>query len=226
MKKIITLASIVIASISLNSCGGLGSTGSTVGTNQGTAAIGGANAGSLLTSVLSGTGTNVLGTVLGTLLGGYTASAQSLVGTWTYTQPKVVFESNSILAQLGSSVASSKLESTLEKQLSKMGFKAGKSTLTLNQDKTCVLALSGKTLNGTYNYDTGSKILTITGALGMTNVSCTCTMNAGQLFMLFDADKLLSVATSMSSMSSTTSTLSSLLGNYNGLKLGWAMGRQ
>ena len=223
MKKIFSLASIVVISLSLNSCGGLGTSGNTLGNG---ALTGNSAGGSLLTSVLTGTGTNVLGTVLNTLLTGSSASSKNLVGTWTYNAPKVVFESNSILAQLGSSVASSKLESTLGNQLQKMGFKSGKSTLTLNEDKTCVFALNGKTLNGTYAYDPSSNLLTITGALGMTNVSCTCTINGSELYMLYDADKLLSMATSMSSAMATTSTLSSLLSNYNGLKLGWAMVRK
>ena len=114
MKKIFSLASIVVISLSLNSCGGLGTSGNTLGNG---ALTGNSAGGSLLTSVLTGTGTNVLGTVLNTLLTGSSASSKNLVGTWTYNAPKVVFESNSILAQLGSSVASSKLESTLGNQL-------------------------------------------------------------------------------------------------------------
>lgn len=218
MKKIFSLAAIVMASLTLNSCGGLG--GSALGTG---ALAGSANNGGLLTSVLTGAGTNVLGTVLGTLLQGSTASAKSIVGTWTYSQPKVVFESNSVLAQIGSSVASSKIESTLSSQLQKLGFKSGKSTLTLNEDKTCTFALSGKTINGTYTYDASSNLLTITGGMGFANMSCTCTMNGNELYMLYDADKLLTAATSMSSAVGSASTLSSLLSNYNGLKLGWTM---
>ena len=219
MKKFFTLASLVLASMTFNSCG-LGTTGTTPATTSQTATNA---AGSLLTSVLTGTGTNVVGTVLSTLLNGSSASASSIQGTWTYSAPKVVFESQSILAQLGSSVASSKIESTLKTQLTKMGFKAGKSTITLNEDKTCVLALNGKTVNGTYTYNSSTSTLTITGALGMTNTSCTCTVNGNELYMLFDADKLLAIATAMSSATATTSTLSSLLSSYSGLKLGWAM---
>ena len=65
--------------------------------------------------------------------------------------------------------------------------------------------------------------LTIQGALGMANVTCTCNVVGQQMYMLFDADKLLGIASSVASASSTTSSLSSLLSNYSGLKLGWAM---
>lgn len=226
MKKIFSLAAIVLASMTFNSCG-MGTTGSTAATNLATAVLTGqaANNGgsSLLTSVLNGAGQNVVGTVLSTLLKGSSASATSIQGTWTYSAPKVVFESQNVLAQLGSSVASSKIESTLKSQLTKMGFKAGKTTITLNEDKTCVFSLNGKTANGTYTYDPNTSLLTITGALGVTSTTCHCTLNGSELYMLFDADKLLSVATTMSAAAASTATLSSLLSSYSGLKLGWAL---
>ena len=229
MKKFYFCATLFVASLTMNSCG-TGTTQNTadlattlIGAAIGNGANSGTTAGGLLTSVLSSDGTqNVLGTVLGSLLGSKT-SKSSIIGTWTYASPKVVFESESILAKVGSSLASSKIESMLTSQLKKMGFTAGKTTLTLNEDGTCVLALSGKSLNGTYNYDPNSSKLTIQGALGMTSVTCTSTVSMSQLYMLFEADKLLSLATNVTSASSTTSSLSSLLNNYSGLKLGWAM---
>ena len=231
MRKMLIPATLFVASITLAACSMGGSTKQSTAavatdvitaTVLGNGASAGSAAGGLLTSVLTGEGTNVLGTVLSSLLGNKT-SANSIVGTWTYAQPKVVFESENILAKLGSSVASSKLESTLTNQLKKMGFSAGKSTLVLNSDKTCQFNLSGKTLNGTYSFNSSTSQLTIQGALGMANVTCTCNVVGQQMYMLFDADKLLGIASSVASASSTTSSLSSLLSNYSGLKLGWAM---
>ena len=157
------------------------------------------------------------------VLGGNTTSKQTLVGSWTYYGPKVVFESENILSQIGGQVLSSNLEQKLGTQLSKMGFSAGKSALTLNNDGTCTLTLGSKTLNGTYTYDANSHKMTLTDVLGLGQMTCTVSVQNGQLMMLFDADKLLSVATSISSKS--TSTLASLLQSYTGLKLGWAMSK-
>lgn len=233
MRKLFISATLAVATIVLAACGMGGTSKQTTADVAssvisaavlGNGASAGSTAGGILTSVLTGEGTNVLGTVLGSLLGNKT-SANSIVGTWTYAQPKVVFESENILAKLGSSVASSKLESTLTAQLKKMGFNSGKSTLVLNSDKTCQFNLSGKTLNGTYSYNSSSSLLTIQGALGMTSVTCTCNVVNGQMYMLFDADKLLGIASSVANASSTTSSLSSLLSNYSGLKLGWAMNK-
>ena len=209
MKHIRTLAAILAASLSLASCG-LGTTGTT--TTQ--------NSNILGTDVLTQTGTGILGTILGNILGS-TTSQQSLVGNWTYAGPKVVFESESILSQIGGQVVSNNLESKLGTQLEKMGFKAGKSVLTISNDGNCSLALGTKTLPGTYTYDASTNKMTLNGVLGVGQMTCTVSVQNGQLLMLFDADKLLSVATAISSKS--TSSLGSLLQNYSGLKLGWAM---
>ena len=216
MKKINFLAVVLAASLSLTSCGlGLLPAASTAASTT-------AATGSLLGNSLTTTGAGLLGNLLTNLLQG-TTSQQSLEGTWTYFGPKVVFESENILSQIGGQVVSNNLEQKLGTQLSKMGFTTGKSVLVLNADNTCTLAIGSKTLPGTYIYDSSTNKLTITGALGVGQVVCTATVQGNQLFLLFEADKLLSVATSLSSK--TTSTLSSLLSSYTGLKLGWVMTR-
>lgn len=205
MNKIKSFAAIVAASLTLASCG-FGTTGNTGTTTTTTNAA--ANAGDLL------------GTVLSSILGN-TTTQQSLVGTWTYSGPKVVFESENILSQLGGQVVSNNLEQKLGTQLQKMGFSAGKSALTLNNDGSCSLVLGNRTLPGTYVYDASANKMTLTGVLGVGQMTCTVSTQSGQLYMLFDADKLLAVATSLSSKS--TSSLASILQSYSGLKLGWAM---
>ena len=210
MKSIKTLAAIVAASLTLASCG-LGTMG---GTNTAQ------NSGILGSDVLTQTGTGILGTILGNILGG-TTNKQTLAGTWTYYGPKVVFESENVLSQIGGQVVSSNLEKKLGTQLEKMGFKPGKSALTLGTDGNCSLALGSKTLPGTYTYDASTNKMTLTGVLGLASLSCTVSVQGGQLLMLFEADKLLSIATSISAK--TAGSLSSILQSYTGLKLGWVM---
>ena len=220
MKKIRSFAAIVAASLTLASCG-FGTTAPTTTTT--TPATTTTDAlGSLLGGTLGQTGGGLLGTVLGSLLGN-TTTQQSLVGTWTYSGPKVVFESENILSQLGGQVVSSNLEQKLGTQLQKMGFSAGKSALVLGSDNNCNLALGTKAWPGTYIYDPSTNKMTLTGVLGLAQMTCTVSVQGNQLYMLFEADKLLAVATSLSSKSA--STLSSLLKSYTGLKLGWVMTR-
>ena len=91
---------------------------------------------------------------------------------------------------------------------------------TFDANGNYTMALGSKTYTGTYTYNTSTSTMTMKGALGVTSLSSTVTVNINEMYMLFSADKILSIA---SSVSTVNSTLSSLLGNYNGLKLGWAM---
>ncbi len=207
MNKLRSFAAIVAASLMLASCG-LGTTGTTTNTSNTNS-----------NGALLETGAGLLGTILGSLLGS-TTTQQTIVGSWTYNGPKIVFESENILSQLGGQVVSNSLESKLGDMLSKIGMQAGKTVLTLNNNGSCTLTRSGKTLQGTYTYDASTNKLTLTGVLGLGQMTSTVSVQSGQLYMLFDSDKLLSIFTNLGSNSST---LSSLLKNYNGLKLGWTM---
>ena len=99
------------------------------------------DASSLLDNALSGntsqTTTDLLGRVLSYILYGNTIDQDNIIGTWTYASPKVIFESENILAKIGSDIASDKIEKTLGDQLSRIGFTQGKTNLTFNNDNTC-----------------------------------------------------------------------------------------
>lgn len=213
MKKNFIIVSVLSLSIMLSSCGMTGGNTGLLGGSTGT------NTGSALASA----GTGVLGTLLTSLLGN-TTTVNSIAGTWTYSAPKVAFESQNVLAQIGSSVASSKIESTLDSQLKKLGFQSGKTTITFGTDGSCQMIRNGKTFNGTYTYNQSAGQMTIQGALGVATITPYVSVMGNEMYMLFDSDKLLSVMGALSNVAKTT-TLSNLLGNYNGLKLGWTMVR-
>ena len=104
MKKSILTAAILAASLSLSSCGttGAAALGSilsgTTGTT-GTTEAGTTDAG----SVLGSAGATILNSLLGSILSS-TLTEQSIVGTWTYQQPEVRFESENLLAKAGGEV--------------------------------------------------------------------------------------------------------------------------
>lgn len=225
MKMNYWMALLAGAALTLNSC----TTGSTLATGNTNSSLATGTTSSLLngttTSVLTSTGTSVLGTLMSTLLGN-TTTQTSIVGTWTYAAPKVAFESENILAQIGSSVASNKIESMLGTQLTKAGFKAGKTTITFNSDGSCSMARSGRTIPGTYTYNQKTGQMTIQGALGVTSVTLYVSVVGSEMYMMFEADKILSMMNSMANATTATSTLGSLLKSYSGLKLGWTMTRQ
>ena len=216
MKRRTILSAVAGITAMLCSCGLPGTTG--------TSAAAGAGSNSTMSSVLTSSGSSVLGTLLGTLLGN-TTNQNTLVGTWTYSGPKVTFKSENILAQLGSSVASNKIESTLGTQLQKLGFQAGKTSLTFDGEGNCQMVRSGKTYAGTYTYDTSTSVMTIQGAFGVASIRPYVSVMGNEMYMLFEADQLLTVVSALASATSATSTLGSLLSNYSGLQLGWTMTR-
>lgn len=226
MKKTIFVAAILAAFFCMSSCaptgGGLVHNGGAAPTTTTTTPSAGAGLGTLASALTGNSGSGILGTVLSSLLGNQT-SQSTIAGTWTYSGPKVVFESESILAQLGSTVASSKIESSLSNQLKKLGFTAGKSTITFDGKGNYSMAQGTKAYTGTYTFDPTTNSMTLTGMLGIASLGCTVSVVGNEMYMLFGADKLLTMA---SAVSKVNNTLSSLLSNYSGMKLGWAMVRQ
>lgn len=216
MKRNLSILSLVLFSIVLSSCQAFNYQKDTK-----------TDASSLLDNALAGntsqTTTDLLGRVLSYLLYGNTISQDNIIGTWTYSSPKVIFESENILAKLGSDIASDKIEQTLGDQLSRIGFAKGKTTLTFNKDNTCSLTYGSRTYPGTYKFDASANRLTITDAFGVGNVKCTACKNGNELYLLFDSNKVLSVLNTLSNSSLGNATAASVLGNYKGLKLGWSM---
>jgi hypothetical protein len=219
MKTFISVLSFIFFCIVISSC----SLGKAVNYQKDTKT----DASSLLNNALSGntseTTTDLLGRVLSYLLYGNTISKDNIVGTWKYSSPKLIFESENILAKIGSDIATDKIENTLGDQLSRIGFDKGKTSLTFNEDNTCSFSCGSQTYPGTYKFDASSNRLTVTGAFGVGSVKCTACKNDNELYLLFDSNKLLSILTSLSNSSIGNSTASSILNNYKGLKLGWSM---
>jgi len=219
MKKTFSMVALA-ATLLLSSCGfGTGTsttsntnTNSSLGTALGTALLSGATNSSssdLLSSGLS---------ILGNLLGANTVNTNTIVGTWTYAQPQVSFESNNVLSQVGGELMGNKIESALGTQLQKIGLKQGVSKFTFDNSGNVTLVVSGKTTTGTYKLN-GNQ-LTMTGALGLGTITCTVSINSNQLYMLFNANTLFNALTKLGS---NNSSISSLLSSFNGMKLGWSM---
>lgn len=185
------------------------------------------NASSLLDNAIAGntsqTTTDLLGRVLSYILYGNTTSKESIIGTWKYSSPKVIFESENILAKVGSDIASEKVEKTLGEQLKRVGFTLGKTALTFNEDNTCSFTFGSRTYPGTYKYDSSTNRLTISDAMGVSNLRCTACKNGNELYLLFDSDKILTLINALGKSTISNTSAASVLNSYKGLKLGWSM---
>lgn len=223
MKKTTLMAAIASASLLMSSCG-LGTTNNANNGNSTANLLGTALVGALTGNnnvAANNTGNSLLSgglSILTSLLGNGKITSAAIVGTWTYAQPQVSFESNNALGQIGGELMANSLEKQLSTQLEKIGLKAGVSKFTFDNNGNVAITIGGKTTNGTYQLN-GNQ-LTMTGALGVAKLTSTVTINANQLYMLFDASTLF---TSLTKLGSNVSTLSSLLKNFNGMKLGWSM---
>lgn len=223
MKKLFTLVAAVATSFIMTGCG-LGSANNASGTGNvlGTLATGvlgnmaGNTTSSTTGSALANTGLNILST----LLGGNNVNSNSIVGTWTYQQPQVTFESSNLLGSIGGELAGNKISSTLGTQLQKIGLKSGVSSFTFDNKGNVTLSLSGRQTTGTYTLN--GNTLTMKGAFGIATLTTTVSIKGNQLYMLFDANTLFNTLTKLGSSSNA---ISSLLGNFNGMKLGWSMSK-
>ncbi len=172
------------------------------------ALLGGSDAASTVTDVVTN------------LIGNKKISDKNLVGTWTYSEPCVVMESENVLSNMGGTVLANKIEQQEKKALEKVGFKAGKVVLTLNQDKSGTITVGKRTTNVTWDVNESNLQLTYLTR----TISINAKLSGGDLQLAMNADKLLnlvsSTASAASSLSSSFGIISNLISSYDGLYLG------
>ncbi len=172
---------------------------------------------------------NLLGSLLSTIVGNATPiSTSTLVGTWNYVSPEVRFESDSYLAKAGGEVGAASIEEKLVSVYSAIGIKQGSCSYTFSEDGSITMKMGKIPVSGTYTLDASSNTLTIKTSLGKT-ITAKVYYSLGNLVVLYDAEKMLSMVQTIStftgSKSTTLSTLNSLLSNYDGMLMGMNMSK-
>lgn len=177
--------------------------------------------GNLLGNVASGNSNNLLGSILGAF--GATTNANTIVGTWTYKEPSIQFESSNFLAQAGGVVASQSMVKKLTPYYEKVGLKAGVATITLNANNTCAIVLSTRTINGTYSYNAQNGTITVTSAAGIKLFTAYASVSLSQLALTLDTSNLLNMLKNVGANSSNTtlSGISGISSSFNGMKTGF-----
>lgn len=153
------------------------------------------------------------------------ATAEKLIGTWSYTEPAIVFTSDNILAKAASKIAANKVESKLQEQLSKYGIKPGTFTMTFNEDGTFTETLKGRKTQGTWEVKDSKLILSIAGVKAL---SITTQIDGKDLQFVTDATKLLNLFKTMGAKSSNQNikTIASLMKSVKGMQAGITMKKQ
>ena len=173
------------------------------------------------------TGSSTVGDIVANLLGTATVNENTLVGTWTYSQPAVVFESENVLKNIGTTALNSKVESTLQTQLVKLGFTPGKISITFNSDKTGSLtynANTNKSVPFTWSVSGHDLTLRLGGQL-ISQLSKEFVLNVkitgNTLQVAADATKLIELIQQIvGNTNSTLSIVSTMLKSVDGLYLG------
>ena len=182
-----------------------------------------AAANSVLSAVNNG---SLISGIVGLLTGGAT-SANSIVGTWNYSEPTVQFQSENLLAQAGGVYIAQSMVSKLAPYYEKFGFKKGVFRATFNSDNTCSIVFGQRTIPGTYTFNPSTNTLNIKGQFGLVNLTAYVTVTANQMALTFDSSKFLSLATVLSGGANAgnaqASAISQLANSYTGMKTGFLL---
>lgn len=159
---------------------------------------------------------------------GNKASQESLVGTWQYVSPDCKFESENKLTEIGSELASKKVEEKMSDLFQRIGMDKG-CTFVFNADSTYTSTVGTRTVKGTYLYNKETKELQLKTSMGV-KLNTTASLIGNKLSILFKSDKLLNVVQGISNMASKVNSsmesVSKLAGEFDGLNLGFVLQKQ
>lgn len=153
------------------------------------------------------------------------ATAQNIIGTWTYTEPAIVFTSDNLLTKAASKIAANKVENKIQEQLSKYGIKPGTFSITFKEDGTCTEVVNGKTMNGKWTVADSKLKLTVGGVKAL---SVTTQIDGKDMQVVTDATKLLNLFKTLGAKSSNANikTVASLMKSVKGMQAGITLRKQ
>lgn len=149
----------------------------------------------------------------------------NIEGTWNYKGTACEFESDNLLKKAGGALASSALENKLDEYCLKAGIKPGSFNYTFKADSTFTNTYGKKTFRGKYSINNDTVTLKYFGLVAFQAKANTSNNN---LVLLFDADKLLKLMSTLGNMSKSTAmqTLSNLADQYDGARLGFDLSKE
>jgi len=153
------------------------------------------------------------------------ATANKIVGTWSYTEPAIVFTSDNLLAKAASKIASNKVEKKLQEYLTKYGITPGTFSMTFNEDGTYTSTLKGKTTSGQWAVKDSKLQLTLGGVKAL---SITTQIDGKDMQFVTDATKLLNLFKTLGAQSTNSNikTVTALMKNVKGMQAGVTLRKQ
>lgn len=153
------------------------------------------------------------------------ATTNNIIGTWSYSEPAIVFTSDNLLTKVAAKVAANKLEDKLQSYLTQYGVKPGALVLTFNEDGTCAETLNGKTMKGKWEVKDSKLILTLHGIKAL---QITTQIEGKNMMFVTDATKLLNLfkAVGAKSTNKNIKTLTTLMKSVDGMQAGVTLKKQ
>lgn len=153
------------------------------------------------------------------------ATANNIIGTWSYSEPAIVFTSDNLLTKVAAKVAANKLEDKIQSYLTQYGVKPGALVLTFKEDGTCTETLNGKTINGKWEVKNSKLILTLGGIKAL---QITTQIDGKNMQFVTDATKLLKLfkAVGAKSNNKNIQTVTSLMKSVDGMQAGISLKKQ
>lgn len=166
----------------------------------------------------------VLGNIISGITGSYTTTQASLVGTWSYYEPAVQFESENLLVKAGGAAAAANVEQKLVPYYQKVGIAPGRLVFSFDNAGNMTYAIGGgQAVPATYVFDNASKTVTITTRMGLT-LKAYVTISGNKMSLCFDSSKLLNLISAFGSNSA--SGIGAVAGTYDGMKTGFKFNRR
>ena len=147
------------------------------------------------------------------------ATADNIVGAWSYDSPAIVFESEDFLTKTGAALAANKLETSIQNTLAKYGITKDKFSITFKEDGTFTETIRGKSYSGKWAVEDSKLQLTYQ----IKTMEITTQKEGDQLMFVTDASKLLNLIQTLGAKTATRSsfsTITALSKNIKGMKVG------
>ena len=153
------------------------------------------------------------------------ANKNNIIGTWSYTEPAIVFTSDNLLTKVAAKVAANKLENKLQSYMTQYGIKPGTLVLTFNEDGTCTETLNSKSMEGKWEVKDSKLILTLGGIKAL---QITTQIDGKNMQFVTDATKLLKLFKSVGAKSTNKNikTVTSLMKSVDGMQAGVTLRKQ
>lgn len=174
-------------------------------------------------AVTNATGDSQAGNVISDLISKYTGdlttTEDALIGTWSYADPKVQFESENLLAEAGGSSIASKVENKLSIAFKTIGMGPGKLKFTFAKEGKVSYSFSGRQYEGTYTFDSKNKTVSLEIPKIKKSLTAYVTISGNKMSLCFDSSKAMTLFTNLAS--NFSDKVASIAGNYNGMKTGF-----